>query len=487
MAASQPAGDETSSGTASKSYEVGLVQRLPWPGPLLTSSAAEHLASSTERITRIRRSHDELDETCRLFTAPACPRYGSSIRGAALARRNALWDDAVESIAESAATERVITGAIGLDSDALDYLDQEVGPHPDSYPAEPLQDTAQLERLFKLPMEELIKEAIAELGGSRTVATMTFVADRRLEILVHVLRRHPSVVRDTVQRLQLLPPGEPRATADEVLSYLVGVAFGRWDARAAGGRSDEPAAGLFDPVPLYPPGMLTDFGGEPLATRPDDYPLQPRPSRLLIDEHGHQWDIVAAIERSARVVFGEPEDRLAELGEVFRRSDIRDHLRRQFFKDHLSRYSASRRKAPIYWPLSVPSGNWGVWVYAPAFTRETLYAVASEAGRRERLAIEAMTRLRREQRDGPGVGAARRVSEELDAEEKLAEEVRVFRLEAERIAGLGWEPDLDDGIILCAAPLADLFPAWPDTRTVRAELRRGMHPWAKVAGWADRL
>jgi hypothetical protein len=486
MAASQPAGDETSSGTASKSYEVGLVQRLPWPGALLTQSAAEELAGSAERIARLRRSHDELDETSRHFAAPACARHGSSIREAALARHDDLWDDAVESIAESANAERIIADAIDLDNDALGYLDQEVGPHPDSYPTEPVQDTAYLALLFQLPMEGLIKEAIAELGGSRSVATMTFVADRRLEILAHMLRRHPSVLRDSVRQLHLLPPGEPRATADDVMSYLLGVAYGRWDSRATSRHPGEPS-GLFDPVPLCPPGMLTGPAGLPLTTQPDDYPVQLPSLRLLIDEPGHQWDIAAAIERSARIVFSEPEDILAELSEIFRRSDIRDHLRKQFFKDHLSRYSASRRKAPIYWPLTVPSGNWGVWAYAPAFTRETLYAVASEAGRRERLAGEAMTRLRREQRDGTGGRAARRVSEELDAEERLAEELRLFRLEAERIAGLGWDPDLDDGIILCAAPLADLFPAWPDTRTVRAELRSGKYPWATVAAWADRL
>ena len=104
------------------------------PAPLLTSSAAEQLAGSSERIAGIRRSHDALDETSRLFTAPACPRYGSSIQEAALARHDAVWDDAVESIAESAAAERVIADAIDLDDDAWDYLDQEVGPHPDSYP-----------------------------------------------------------------------------------------------------------------------------------------------------------------------------------------------------------------------------------------------------------------------------------------------------------------------------------------------------------------
>jgi hypothetical protein len=487
MAASQPAGDETSSGTASKSYEVGLVQRLPWPGAVLTSSAAEQLAGSAERIAGTRRNHDALDETSRHFTAPACPRYGSSIHEAALARHDAVWGDAVQSIAKSAAAERVIADAIALDNDALDYLDQEIGPHPDSYPAEPVQDISHLARLFQLPMEELIKKAIAELGGSRTVATMTFVANRRLEILAHMLRRHPSVLRDSVRQLRLLPPGEPRETADQVMSYLLGIAFGRWDVQVARDRLNEPSPGLFDPVPLCPPGMLTGSAGRPLAVQPDGYPLQLPPSRLLVDEPGHQWDVAAAIERTARAVFAEPEDILAELTTTLRRPDIRDHLRKQFFKDHLSRYSASRRKAPIYWPLTVPSGNWGVWVYAPAFTRESLYAVASEAGRRERLAGEAMTRLRREQRDGEGGRAARRVSEELDAEEKLAEELRLFRLEAERIAGLGWEPDLDDGIILCAAPLADLFPAWPDARTARTQLRKGMYGWASVAAWADRL
>jgi hypothetical protein len=44
-----------------------------------------------------------------------------------------------------------------------------------------------------------------------------------------------------------------------------------------------------------------------------------------------------------------------------------------------------------------------------------------------------------------------------DEERKLAEELRRFRLEAERIAALGWEPDLDDGLVLCAAPLVDVM------------------------------
>ena len=128
-----------------------------------------------------------------------------------------------------------------------------------------------------------------------------------------------------------------------------------------------------------------------------------------------------------------------------------------------------------------------MWVYGPTVSREALYAVASEAARRERLADEAIARLQREQQHGGPGQSGRAIAEELDTEEKLAEELRLFRAEAERVAGLGWEPDLDDGMLLCAAPLAKLFPAWPDAKKARDELRKGHYGWATVSQWAGRL
>ena len=192
--------------------------------------------------------------------------------------------------------------------------------------------------------------------------------------------------------------------------------------------------------------------------------------------------------RAAAALFDDPDAVLAEMLAILGRRSIRDYLRRQFFKDHLARYSKSRRKAPIYWPLTVPSRNWGVWVYAPSSSRETLFAIAGEAARREALAAEAIRRLAgRTRRRWKPDGAAREVTEALAAEEALAEELGRFRAEAERIAGLGWEPDLDDGIILCAAPLATLFPAWPDAGKEREQIRKGEYPWATVSRWKDAL
>jgi len=112
-------------------------------------------------------------------------------------------------------------------------------------------------------------------------------------------------------------------------------------------------------------------------------------------------------------------------------------------------------------------------------------------GRRSRACLGlrslAIARLQQEQRNGSGGRSARAIAEELDVEERLGEELRRFRAEVERIAGLGWKPDLDDGLLLCAAPLADLFPTWPDATKARDELRNGKHGWTTVARWADAL
>jgi len=397
-------------------------------------------------------------------------------------------EGAVEAIVLSFELERVLHRELDLAPESEIYLNDEIGMHPAGFPDDDVDPQDGFLELYEMPMEPMIDRLVKNQGGSRNIATQTFIADRRLEILAHVFKRHPSALNRTRRKHGVLAPGEQRRLADDLISYLVGGAFGRWDLRIGRDPSSvPPISSLFDPPPVCPPGMLVGLDGMPASVAPSDYPVALPPTRLLIDESGHRWDIEAATLRSAVVLFEDPSPMLQELLEALGHKTIRDYLRKQFFKDHLSRYSKSRRKAPIYWPLTVPSKNWGIWVYAPMLSRETLYGVASEAGRREGLAGEAIARLQREQSEGGAGRPVRKVAAELDAEERLAEELRKFRGEAERVAGLGWQPDPDDGSILCAAPLAELFPSWPDAKTARTELRRGEYQWATVAAWANQL
>ena len=381
-------------------------------------------------------------------------------------------------------------GEKGLLIQPTEDLDRAVGPQVAALPRTPLleADIDQLLSLYAEPLSEVIEAATLKVGMSRHIRLSYHVVDRRLETLAIAFGRHPEVLTAIRRDRRLLPPEQPRRTAEDLLSYLVGAAFGRWDVRVGIEPSlAPPPAEPFDVLPICPPAMLAGPDGFPATEIPADYPIRVPVERLLVDEPGHTWDIDAAVVEIASALLDDADSVLSEALEIVGRKTLRDYLRKQFFKDHLARYSKSRRKGPIYWQLSVPSKNWGVWVYAPVLGRETLYAIAREAARRERLGVEAINRL---QADRPTEGASassRKTAAELDAEEALGEELRRFREEAQRIAGLGWEPDLDDGVVLCAAPLAGLFPAWPGATSARSELHKGEYTWASVSQWAGQL
>ena len=228
-------------------------------------------------------------------------------------------------------------------------------------------------------------------------------------------------------------------------------------------------------------------GGLPARSTPPGYEVDVPPGQLLFDQPGHPWDIVERVLAVAALLVSDAERLVVDVMKHLKGKDLRDHLRKHFFNDHLKRYTKSRRKAPIYWPLYVPSGGWGVCVYAPSLGRETLYAIEAAATARLNAAEVEISRLRRDQQDGVGGRSPIQLAAVLDAEQGLAEELRVFRNEAERVARLGWVPDLDDGIVLCAAPLAGLFPAWKEAAKERANIKAGKYPWASVTNWADEL
>lgn len=275
---------------------------------------------------------------------------------------------------------------------------------------------------------------------------------------------------------------------DRLVSYLVGVAFGRWDVRIGRDRSLAPfAGGPFDAPPTVPPGALVDDWGAMTCSAPVDYPIELPPDGMLLDQPGHPLSIDDAVV-SAALAMGVSEAALAEVVRgAMKNASLSRYLRRRFFSSHLSTYSKGRRRAPIYWHLQVPSREWGVWLYLPCLSREMLFAVIRETEQRQRHAEHRIAALQREYDEGGAGRNIAAVSKELDAEQSLAVELVAFRNEAERVANLGWEPDLDDGAVLNAAPLAALFPAWKDAAKYRKELKQGKHTWSTVSKHADQL
>ena len=250
-----------------------------------------------------------------------------------------------------------------------------------------------------------------------------------------------------------------------LLSWAVGVAFGRFDWRlATGEREAPPEPDPFEPLPAKSPGMLPDGAGPFYAHE-----------GILVDDKGNPHDLPRIIEEVlARVLADVP-------------GDVRRWLQRDFFRLHLTQYSKSRRKAPIYWPLSTTSGSYTLWLYYPSLTSQTLYSAVNDfvEPKLKQVSRDAVT-LRTK-------GAARSRDDEKALEVLQALELELIELrDALLQIAPAYRPNHDDGVQITAAPLWQLFRHKPWQKILKdtwAKLEKGEYDWAylAMAYWSDRV
>jgi hypothetical protein len=249
-----------------------------------------------------------------------------------------------------------------------------------------------------------------------------------------------------------------------LLSWCVGVVFGRFDWRLATGERQIPSEpDPFDPLPAKSAGMLPD-GAAPFHAN----------SGVLIDDPGQPHDLPRLVEDVlATIDYPAPED-------------VRRWLQREFFPHHLRQYSKSRRKAPIYWPLSTISGSYALWLYYPTLTDQTLYTAANDfVGPK----LEETSKLVGALRTSPS--RSRDEERRLELLQDLEGELKELQNELLRLAPT-WKPNDDDGVQITAAPLWRLFRHRPWQTVLKdtwEKLERGDYDWTHLAMayWPDRV
>jgi hypothetical protein len=277
-----------------------------------------------------------------------------------------------------------------------------------------------------------------------------------------------------------------------LLSWLVGVAFGRFDVSLATG--DRPAPNQpepFAPLPICSPGMLTGHDGLPLVSPPTDYPATFCADGILVEDQGHKADLITRARAVIEQVIDEPEARWHEVAELLgtRNQSLRTWISNDFFPYHIKQYSKSRRKAPIYWQLATPSASYCVWCYYHRLTHDTLFLVANDyvtpkADHEER----KLNVLRQEASPTPTASQRK----EISAQEDFVAELRAFQSEVTRVAPL-WNPNINDGVIINFAPLWRLVPQhkpWQkECKKVWDKLVKGDYDWAHLAMhlWPERV
>jgi hypothetical protein len=283
-----------------------------------------------------------------------------------------------------------------------------------------------------------------------------------------------------------LSTDQRQLTAD-FISYAVGCALGRWDARfATGERPVRELPDPFAPLPVCAPGALTGEDGLPLGEVPEGYPLRVDSDGILVEDSTHTDDLVTRVGEVFQLLWlGAAEAREREACELLGVKDLREYFRKPaaggFWTDHVKRYSKSRRKAPIYWLLRSSKGNYSIWLYYHRLDKDILYkALLNYVEPKIRLEENNLAQLR-SQREVVGTAGreAKLVEKQFDKQETFVSELFDFRDKLERAAELHLEPDLDDGVVLNIAPLWELVP-WSEAKKYWNELLEGKYEWSSI-------
>lgn len=454
------------------SYEVGVVQRTPVPD--LSASDEQVLAALAREAHDLKRAADRHDEVKHPFMAPALVRLrlaGSLVR--------ALSDLAAEDIAR----------------------------------------------------EQRLAEIQREIDN-RCFALYGFSAEDRAQVEGNARRYVPanggdaSGDDDAVNGVETDETDEDGATrpqsaalatrtAADLLMYAIGCAFGRWDVRIGYDPSLAPQlADPFAPLPVCAPGTLVGPDGLP-ATAAEDIVseewLRIRPNTItlpeadtvatptiaaggysipvawdgiLVDDPDAQDDIVRRVRATLDYLWGERAESIErEACTMLSVQDLRDYLRnpRGFFDHHISHYSKSRRKAPIYWLLQSPKRHYGIWLYYHQLDADLVFkALNFHLLPKIRLAEQRLTELETAHKAAGTPGAeARRAAQMVERQEALLADLREFYAALDRAAKLYLKPDLNDGVLLNIAPFWEVVP-WKEAKSAWQQLLAGKYEWSSI-------
>lgn len=274
-----------------------------------------------------------------------------------------------------------------------------------------------------------------------------------------------------------------------LLSFFVGVFLGRWEIRDLTGEIDEPKLGEpFASSPVCPPGMLQNVHGLP-AIQEDvaAYPLRLNWDGIFVDDPEHPDDVVRRLREVMDVIWKDRADAIEhEACEVLGVKELREYLRRStkggFWDDHVSLYSKSRRKAPIFWLLQSSKRNYGLWLYYQRLDQDLLFKAlvnyVEPKHRLESIRLDAF----RNQRSTVGESGKenKHLAKEIERQEEFISELQDFEGKLRRAANRHLKPDLNDGVVLNIAPLHELVP-WKEAKAVWEELLEGKYEWSSIS------
>lgn len=521
------AGDDAP-GSASKSYEVGLIRDLPFP--VLREEDSDELREASAKCSRLTQGEvTTTDESSSLFQHPFV-----AVKSPKVPNLAGLTELLVESreakLVETAdlmvKIDNIVSASLGFTAEDSLVLEEELelplANLPGRHHVDPMLFALAYLEKSAIPGESLPGGTEAEQDVRVLTRRKKQTASLRSEESVCRLFEMPPGQFVALRReLGLLRSEDLESTAKHVVSYAVGVAFGRFDVRAAVSRCALNSVSPFAALPPSPPGLLREgsetspdtavlppgsegnihpklAGTQNPAALTAGYPL-PLPSDGILPyempmpgTRVHGGGVASLVGQTLECLWGEEVPAIEqEICDALHVEELDEYLRQPtgFFQHHLKTYSKSRRSAPIYWPLSVASGRYGIWLYYHRLTRDTLWRVLNDFVKPKVAQEERrLAGLRSDAGEAPTPSQRSAIHEQ----ESFAGELATFRDDIETLAAL-WNPNLNDGVLLNFAPLWKLVPQLPswqrELHDCWQKLSKGDYDWARIAMylWPERV
>ena len=211
---------------------------------------------------------------------------------------------------------------------------------------------------------------------------------------------------------------------------------------------------------------------------------------ILVQDEGHPDDLAARTLDALRVMLGDDDAREVVLTATGKTGEteavVRKYLEGPFFKEHVKLY----RKRPVYWLLQSPKKRYGIWVYHERLTGDSLYRIQCEYVDPKIKLLDGQLAELRKRRDAAAGRERRQAEQQIAAVEDVLSDIREFAARLDRIIQRGYNPHIDDGVLLNMAPLWELIPSWQaEPKKAWKALEKGDYDWAHHAMdfWPDRV